>query len=106
MAATATLMYEATAVGPTQPADLEAAIAGLDLVFSAIEQSTGCTLLSDTTTLAGPVVTRTIVFDIHTAQFLASFPTGQEAVPFIGLYTQALSGAVDSFITEVPVVIA
>ncbi len=103
---TATLMYEATAVGPTQPAELEATMGGYDLTFSAIEQATGCTFISDVTALLGSVVTRTIVFDINTAQFLASFPAGQEATPFVGLYTQALSGAVDSFITEVPVVIA
>jgi hypothetical protein len=107
MSLTATLAYEAVAVGPTVPANLEAAMIAVDLTFSAIEQATGCTFLSDTTTLVGATATRTIVFDINTAQFIAEFPAGtDQAAPFYGLYTQALSGALNCPITEIPPVIA
>jgi hypothetical protein len=106
MSLTATLAYEATAVGPTVPANLEAAMQVVDLTFNAIEQATGCTLISDVTTLVGSIATRTIVFDINTAQFKAEFPAGtDQAAPFYGLYTQALSRALNSLITEIPPVI-
>jgi hypothetical protein len=107
MSSTATLEYQATATGPTTPANLETAMAAVSLDENAIETITGCTLTSDTTTLAGAVATRTIVFAINTTQFEACFPAGtDQAAPFRGLYTQALSSGLNTFITEIPVVIA
>jgi len=103
----ATLAYSATATGPTTPAALDTAMAAVDLTFDAIEQITGCTFISDITTTALTVVTRTIVFDINTAQFQSSFPPGSDqAAPFRGLYTQTLSAALDCIITEAAVVLA
>jgi hypothetical protein len=107
VSSTATLVYYATAVGPVVPAALEAAMAAVDIGEVQIETITGCTLTSDTTTLAGPIATRTIVFDIATAIFQEQFPPGSDqAGPFYGLYTQVLSGALDCPIAEVLPVIA
>jgi hypothetical protein len=104
---TATLVYHATAVGPTVPANLAAAMTAVDLDFVEIETATGCTLVSDITTTVGSVVTRTIVFDTNTAAFAERFPAGSDqASPFTGLYTMALSGGLNCLIKEDPVLIA
>lgn len=107
MSSSATLAYSATAFGPMSPANLEAAMSSIILDEAEIETATGCTLTSDITTLHLSVVTRTIIFDIAPATFQANFPLGtDQAAPFRGLYTQALSGGLNTLIAENPVVIA
>jgi hypothetical protein len=107
MSTTATLAYSATAVGPTTVADLETAMEDVPLDFTEIETVTGCTLTSDTTTVSGQVVTRTIVFSITAATFQTYFPPGtDQAGPFYGLYTHVLSHALACLITAADPVIA
>jgi hypothetical protein len=104
---TATLQYTATATGPTVPANLETAMAAVELDESAIETVTGCTLTSDVTTLVGSVATRTIIFGINNATFQGNFPAGtDQASPFRALYGSVLSAALACPVTEIPVVIA
>jgi len=106
MSTTATLEYSVTAFGPMLPATLEAALAAVALDEQAIQDQTGCTFNSDTTTLVGATASRTIVFNINTATFEANFPAGSDqACPFRGLYSQTISGALATFVTETPVVI-
>jgi len=107
VSSTATLAYEITAAPTVPVANLAAAVAAVALSFTAIETVTGCTLASDTTTTLGQVVTRTIVFDINTAQFIAQFPAGtDQACPFRDLYTHELAHFLNTKVAPQPVVIA
>lgn len=107
MSNTATLVYHATAQGPVTPTALEAAMAAVVLDPLPIEQITGCTLTSDNTTLGGSTATRTIVFAINTAAYVANFPAGtDQAAPFRDLYTHQLSGGLNCKVIEDPVAIA
>ena len=106
MSHTATLVYHATATGPVSPTALEVAMAGVNIDFTGIEEATGAIETSDVTTLLGSVATRTFIFNINTAAFLAALPAGQEASPFIGLYLAALSTGLATKVVEDPVVIA
>jgi hypothetical protein len=104
MSTTATLVYSVVAVGPTVPANLEAAVAAVSLAQQEadFETVTGATLTSDTTTLVGVTVTRTIVFGITSAQFVQQFPAGtDQGAPFRGLFQQAIGGGVASPVKEV-----
>jgi hypothetical protein len=103
----ATLSYTVTATGPVSPAALEAAMTAVVLDPSGIEQATGAVLSTDTTSLVGSTAERTLVFNIAGAEFQTRFPPGtDQSCPFIGLYKQALSGALNSFVVENPVILA
>jgi hypothetical protein len=107
VSATATLVYHATAQGPVTPTALEAAMTGIVLDKAPIEQMTGCTLISDVTTLGGATANRTIVFAINTAAFVAKFPAGSDvASPFVDLYTHQLAAGLKCKVLADPVVIA
>lgn len=107
MSSTATLTYEVTAVGPTVPSNLETAMAAVVLNHTGIAEITGAALASDTTTIAGPVVTRTVVFDIATTDFQRRFPVGSDqGAPFRGIYTSFFGAQFNTQVNEQPVVIA
>jgi hypothetical protein len=94
MSNSCTIAYSATAVGPTTVTALETAMGLVALDEGAIETITGCTLTSDSTTSAGQVVTRTIVFNLTPAAFQANFPPpADQSAPFWNLYTGALAAA-------------
>ena len=107
MSATATLVYHATAQGPVTPTALDAAMSGITLDKAPIEQMTGCTLVSDITTLGGATANRTIIFAINTAAYVANFPAGtDQAAPFRDLYTHQLAAGLKCKVLADPVVIA
>jgi hypothetical protein len=107
VSSTATLAYSATARGPVSVAALAAAMAAVAIDYTQIQEVTGAVETSDQTASTGQVVTRTIIFGITSAQFQSQFPAGtDQAQAFRGLYTQQLSQALDTYITETPVVIA
>lgn len=107
MTVSATLSYTVTSTGPVSPAALEAAMTAVVLDPSGIEQATGATLTSDVTSLIGLTAERVLIFDIAGAAFQANFPPGSDqASPFRGLYLQSLSGALNSFVHENPVILA
>lgn len=107
MSTRATLVYHATVFGPTSPAALEAAMAALTLDPTPIQEATGAVLFSDTTGLAGSVATRTIVFNISPATFVARFPAGtDQASPFRDLYTHQLAAGLKTVITADAVVLS
>ena len=107
MSTTATLAYSATATGPTTPAALEAAMAAVVLDPVPINEVTGSSLTSDTTGLAGPVATRTLVFNITSADFQTRFPPAtDQASPFRDLFTHVLAHKLNTKIAVAPVVIA
>jgi hypothetical protein len=107
MSSTATLAYSATAQGPTVPANLEAALAAIDLDPTPIFDMTAAVLATDTTTLTGTIATRTLVFNITNAEFQTRFPpTTDQACPFRGLYLQTIAGTLGTIVTEAAVVIA
>ena len=62
MTQTATLVYTATPVPPVSQVRLNTAMAAVSLDTAAIEDMTGCLLLSDVTANSGGDVTRTLVF--------------------------------------------
>lgn len=107
MSSVATLTYQATAVGPVVPANLEAAMAAVDVQDVGLEEITGATATGGSTGVTGATVTRTFTFNIATTEFQKRFPAGtDQACPFRAVYAQRLSGALNCFITEQPVVIA
>lgn len=107
MSLTATLVYHATAQGPVTPDELEAAMTAVVLDPAPIQTITGCTLTSDTTSLGGATATRTLVFDINTAAYIANFPAGtDQAAPFRDLYTHQLAAGLMCKIVADPVAIA
>jgi hypothetical protein len=106
MAATATLAYVCTAVGPVSPAKLKLFMQVAPLPtdeFNFLDVS----LVSDVTT--GPVgndVTRTLVFSLGPA-FNSAFPAGtDQASLFRGLFKFILGNELNSKITEIPPIIA
>jgi len=100
----ATLAYSMKPVAPITLAQLQAAVAAVDLQEESIQTATGCTLLSDITLSSGGVVTRTIEFTL-TPQFQSNFTsktlthalaTGSWASPFNNLYTHTLGAKLGS----------
>lgn len=103
MAVTATVAYSVKAVGPTTPSNLATAMVAVDLPTSDLEPM-GVTLASDTT-VPGPVVVRTIVFNLS-ALFNELFPPGtDQTAMFQNLYTFILSNQLESVVTEFPPVV-
>jgi len=101
------LTYHAVATGPVTPAALEAAMTAIVLDPTSIEQATGCTFVSDLTTLAGATATRTVIFNINTARFIAQFPAGTDvASPFRDLFTHILGLGLNSKVVADAVIIA
>jgi hypothetical protein len=98
-----TLAYTVQLISPNlTTAQLSALLAAVDVDKQAIQDITGCTLVSDTTT----GLTRTFVYDL-TAQFISEFPaTSDQAAPFRDLYTHTLAAQLQSMITAAAPVIS
>lgn len=96
------IAYSATAAAAVKPTTLQSAMSLVFLPTGAngdITQIADVTLLSDTTTIAGSVVTRTLNFTPG-AQFPLRFPpAGDQAAPFRQLYTAILANALSTKVT-------
>lgn len=102
MSGTATLVYHATAVGPTNPATLNTAMTNVVLPFAEMIPF-GATIATDVVTVSGAVVTRTIVFNLDNSYIvITGTVTGVSGNPLV--ISAVANGAINGqnmFITGV-----